>query len=594
MCGIVGYIGERQAQPILLNCLGHLEYRGYDSCGIAVSDGGIKVYKDAVRVAELEKTMPRFNGSLGIGHTRWATHGEPSRINAHPHGDCQNEMTVVHNGIINNFQPLKQKLSDEGHTFVSETDSEVIPHLIEKYYAGDLEKAVERALADIEGSYAIIVMGYGEQALIAARKDSPLIVALGDRENYIASDVPAILDYTSRVIYLEDGDIATVTAGGASFRNGGKAAKRTEHKVPWSVEEARKGGYEHYMLKEIHEQPKVIRDTLGSWLLNGEPFEDLKTMSENGTETLLILACGTSYHAALVGKYIVQELLGLPVRAELASEFNYYGRTLPQTMAIAITQSGETADVLLAIKKLKDVGCRVVAITNVNGSSVSRLADRIITTRAGPEISVAATKSFTAQLMVLYWLMMSYAKVDAKRQAELVLQLRQMASRVTQVLDNESQIAECAAFLADYDDAFYIGRGINYPVALEGALKLKEVSYIHAEGYAAGELKHGPFALLGRKKPVISIVSQDTTHQAMLTNIREVKARGSPLIALVAEGDDSTDSLADFVVTVPRVDPLFSPVVNTVALQLLAYHVAKKRGCPIDFPKNLAKSVTVE
>jgi len=593
MCGIVGYAGERQAQPILLNCLGHLEYRGYDSCGIAVSDGSIKVYKDAVRVAELKKTMPHFDGSLGIGHTRWATHGEPSRSNAHPHCDCQNEVTVVHNGIINNFQQLKKKLIEEGHTFVSETDSEVIPHLVEKYYAGDLEKAVEKALGDIEGSYAIIVMGYGENTLIAARKDSPLVIALGDRENYVASDVPAVLDYTSRVIYLEDGDIATVTPGGVSVRNGGRAAARAEHKVHWSVEEARKGGYEHYMLKEIHEQPKVIRDTLGNWLVNGEPLEDLKNMAEEGTETLLMLACGTSYHATLVAKYIVQELLGLPVRAELASEFNY-GRTLPEKLAIALTQSGETADVLLAIKKLKDVGCRVVAITNVNGSSVSRLADRTITTRAGPEISVAATKSFIAQLMVIYWLMMSYARVEPKRQAELMLGLRQMASRVTLVLDSEAEIAARASYLAQYNDVFFIGRGINYPVALEGALKLKEISYIHAEGFAAGELKHGPFALLGHQTPVIAIVAHDNTRQAMLTNIREVKARGSPLITLVSEGDDSTDSLADFVISVPKVDPLFSPVVNTVALQLLAYHIARKRGCPIDFPKNLAKSVTVE
>jgi len=594
MCGIVGYIGERQAQPILLNCLGHLEYRGYDSCGIAVSNSSIQVYKDAVRVAELKKAIPPFEGSLGIGHTRWATHGKPSRTNAHPHVGCQNEITVVHNGIINNFLPLKQKLIEEGHAFSSETDSEVIPHLIEKYYAGDLEKAVERALADVKGSYAIIVMGYGENALIAARKDSPLIIALGDHENYLASDVPAILDYSSRVIYLEDGDIATVTADNVSFRNGGKSAKRTEHKVHWSVEEARKSGYEHYMLKEIHEQPNVIRDTIGNWLLDGEPLEDLKRMSEGGMETLLILACGTSYHAAMVGKYIVQELLGLPVRAELASEFNYYGRILPETLAIAITQSGETADVLLAIKKLKDVGCRVVAITNVIGSRVSRLADRTIITRAGPEISVAATKSFIAQLMVIYWLMMHYARVEPKRQAELVLQLRQMASRVAQVLDKESEIAGLATYFAKYDDIFFIGRGINYPVALEGALKLKEISYIHAEGFAAGELKHGPFALLGPNKPVIGIVTNDATHQAMLTNIREVKARGSPLATLVSEGDDSTDTLADFVITVPQVDPLFSPVVNTVVLQLLAYHIARVRGCPIDFPKNLAKSVTVE
>jgi glucosamine--fructose-6-phosphate aminotransferase (isomerizing) len=594
MCGIVGYIGGKPAQPILINCLSHLEYRGYDSCGISVAADNIKTYKDAIRVAELKKVAPQFNGSVGIGHTRWATHGEPSRINAHPHVDCQNQVTVVHNGVINNYQALKRQLSDEGHTLVSETDTEVIPHLIEKYYDGDLEKAVERATRDIEGSYAIIVMGHDEHKLIAARKDSPLIIAPGDREYYVASDVPAILDYASRVIYLEDGDFATITTDRVSFKNNGKTVKRAEHKVLWTVAEARKAGYEHYMLKEIHEQPQVIRDTLGSWMADGEPIEDLETMRENGVEALLILACGTSYHAALVGKYIVEELLGVPVRAEIASEFNYYGRTLPQTMAIVITQSGETADVLMAIKRLKEVGCRVIAITNVNTSSVSRLADLTITTRAGPEISVAATKSFIAQLMVLYWLMMSYSKVEIKRLADLLFQLRQMANRVQQVLDDESVIVECAARLANYDNIFFIGRGINYPVALEGALKLKEISYIHAEGYAAGELKHGPFALLGRDTPVIAILTRDGTHQAMLTNIREVKARGSPLLALIEEGDDSVEGLADFVITVPRVNPLFSPVVNTVALQLLAYHVAKKRGCNIDFPRNLAKSVTVE
>ena len=594
MCGIVGYIGERRAQPILLDCLARLEYRGYDSCGISVSADGIKTYKDAIRVAELKKVAPQFNGLVGIGHTRWATHGEPSRANAHPHGDSQNQITVVHNGVINNYQSLRRQLSNEGHTFLSETDTEVIPHLIEKYYDGDLEKAVELATRDIEGSYAIIVMRYGESKLIAVRKDSPLIIAPGDREYYIASDVPAILDYTSRVIYLEDGDFVTITADRVSFKNNGRTVKRGEHKVLWTVEEARKTGYEHYLLKEIHEQSKVIRDTLGTWVINGESVEELEAMRENGTEALLILACGTSYHAAMIGKYIVEELLGVPVRAELASEFNYYGRTLPQRMAIVITQSGETADVLMSIKRLKEIGCRVIAITNVNTSSVSRIADRTITTRAGPEISVAATKSFTAQLMVLYWLMMSYSKVEAKKLSELVFQLRQMANRVQQVLDNESVIIECASRLVKYDNIFFTGRGINYPVALEGALKLKEISYIHAEGYAAGELKHGPFALLGKDAPVIAILTMDSTHQVMLTNIREIKARGSPLIALIEEGDDSIEGLADFVITVPRVNPLFSPVVNTITLQLLAYHIAKKRGCPIDFPRNLAKSVTVE
>ncbi len=593
MCGIVGYIGSKQAQPILLNCLGRLEYRGYDSCGIAISNPGIELCKDAIRVEALKKTAPRLSGQLGIGHTRWATHGQPSQANAHPHLDCTGNIAVVHNGVIINFQRLKQQLEDEGHNFISETDTEVISHLIEKYYEGDLEKAVESALSDIEGSYAIIVMTAGEPKLVIAKKDSPIIVGKGDRENFVASDVPAVLDYSNRVIYLEDGDIGVVTAESVSVKRQGTEVAVEEHKTSWTVEDAQKAGYEHFMLKEIHEQPKVIRDTLVSWV-SGEPAADLATMRDAGVETMLMLACGTSYHAALVGKHIVQELLRIPVRTEIASEFSYYGKTLARTMAIVITQSGETADTLKAIKRLKEVGCRVIAITNVVGSTASRIADQTILTRAGPEISVAATKSFTAQLMVLYWLMMSYSKIEARRLASLTMELRQLPSKVQQVLDNEYKIAECARYLSGYENAFFIGRGINFPVALEGALKLKEISYIHAEGYAAGELKHGPFALLGNEAPVIAIVTQDSTYDAMLTNIKEVKARGSPLIALAQEDDEAIEKVADLVITLPPVDALLSPVVNTVALQLLAYYAAKERGCPIDFPRNLAKSVTVE
>lgn len=594
MCGIVGYIGDKQAQPILLSSLSRLEYRGYDSYGIAVVADSIEVYKDVTRVGALGKAIPQFDGTAGIGHTRWATCGEPSQVNAHPHCDCAGNIAVVHNGVINNFQRLRQQLISEGHNFVSETDTEVIPHLIEKYYNGSLEKAVEAALRVVEGSYAIVVLMAGESKLVAARKDSPLIIGIGDRENFVASDVPAILDYTNRVIYLEEGDIGVVTKDNIKIRRDGTEVSRKEHKILWGIEEAQKGGYEHFMLKEIHEQPKVIRDTLGEYTPSAEPVVDLKRLRDEGIESMLILACGTSYHAALVGKYIVEELLRIPVRVEIASEFSYYGQTLARTGAIVITQSGETADTLKAVKRLKEVGCRVVAITNVVGSSASRIADQTIYTRAGPEISVAATKSFTAQLMVLYWLAMGYSKADARRLATMLLGLRQLPSKVQQVLDNEAIILEHAKYLSKYENVFFIGRGINFPVALEGALKLKEISYIHAEGYAAGELKHGPFALLGENTPVIAIVAQDNTYEVMLTNIKEVKARKSPLIALAEEGDEAIRELADFVITVPRVDAIFSPVVNTVALQLLAYYTAKERGCPIDFPRNLAKSVTVE
>ena len=594
MCGIVGYIGHKQVQPILLSSLERLEYRGYDSCGIAVSSRDIKIYKDAVRVKALMKAMPQLDGTIGIGHTRWATHGEPSQINAHPHLDCNGNIAVVHNGVINNYQRLKQQLASEGHKFTSETDTEVIPHLIEKYYDSNLEKAVEAALRDVEGSYAIIVLMVKEPQLVTARKDSPLIIGIGDKQNFIASDVPAILDYTDRVIYLEDGDIGVVTSDNIKVRRYGKRVDREEHKISWSVEDAQRGGYEHFMLKEIHEQPKVIRDTLVGWVSVTEPVVDLAMMRDTGIESMLILACGSSYHAALIGKYIVEELLSIPVRAELASEFNYFNQTLAKTGAIVITQSGETADMLKAVKRLKGVRCPVLAITNVVGSTTSRIANQTIYTRAGPEISVAATKSFIAQLMVLYWLMMSYSKIEARRLASMAMELRQMPSKVQQVLDNEDKILECARYLSGYEDVFFIGRGINFPVALEGALKLKEISYIHAEGHAAGELKHGPFALLGSDTPVIAIVAQDNTYEAMLTNIKEVKARGSPLIALVEEGDETIEEVADSVINVPRVDAIFSPVVNTIVLQLLAYYTAKLRGCPIDFPRNLAKSVTVE
>jgi len=594
MCGIIGYIGDKPAQPILLNCLRRLEYRGYDSCGIAVAAGSIGVYKDAVRVAELAKVAPRLNGTAGIGHTRWATHGEPSQVNAHPHLDCSGKIAVVHNGVINNFQRLKRELTAEGHSFVSETDTEVISHLIEKYYDGNLEKAVEAALSDIDGSYAIIVLVAGESKLVAARKDSPLIIGVSDRENFIASDVPAILDYTNRVIYLEEGDIGVVTKDNVKIRRYGAEVVGEEHKILWSVEDAQKGGYEHFMLKEIHEQPKVIRDTLGEYISAAETEVKLAMMTEANLEGMLIVACGTSYHAALVGKYIVEELVGIPVRSELACEFTYRHQIPAGTAAIVVTQSGETADTLKAMKRLKEGGCQVVAITNVVGSTASRIADQTVYTRAGPEISVAATKSFTAQLMVLYWLALSYSRVDIRQVDNLTMGLRQLPEKVQQVLDNEDKIRQYASYLSRYENVFFISRGINYPVALEGALKLKEISYIHAEGYAAGELKHGPFALLGANTPVIAIVAQDNTYETMLTNIKEVKARGSPLMALAEEGDEAIGELADSVITVPRVDAIFSPVVNTVALQLLAYYTAQQRGCPIDFPRNLAKSVTVE
>jgi glucosamine--fructose-6-phosphate aminotransferase (isomerizing) len=591
MCGIVGYTGDKQAQPIVLDCMRKLEYRGYDSCGIAVSSGGITLYKDAGRVEALVKILPHISGSTGIGHTRWATHGSPNKTNAHPHLDCSGKIAVVHNGVIMNYQKLKKALIDEGHKFRSETDTEVIPHLVEKYYRGDIVEAVEKTLSELEGSYAIIAMVDGDPRLVAARKDSPMVVGLGDRSNFIASDVPALLDYTNRVIYLDDGDLAVVSPGNVVIRRDGVVIKRDEQKVLWSVAEAQKGGYEHFMLKEIHEQPRVIRNTVGEYA--GKAAEQPVGLPSK-VSSVLFLACGTSLNAAMVGKYIFEEVLNIPAHVELASEFNYYRRTPDYSMAIAISQSGETADTLRAMKKIKPTGCYILGITNVVGSSASRVASQTLYTRAGPEISVASTKAFTAQLVVLYLLAATSPKLEVRHSTQLLAGLRQLPSKVQQILDETAPIIECADYLKSHGNVFFIGRGINLPVALEGALKLKETSYIHAEGLAAGEIKHHTLAVLNADTPVIAAIGHDDTYEAMLTSIKEIRARGVPVIALAEEGDEVVEELADRVISVPVVDSLFSPVVNTVVLQLLAYYTSKARGCPIDFPRNLAKSVTVE
>ena len=588
MCGITGYIGNKQAEPILLDCLSRLEYRGYDSCGIAVLDKKINVFKDKVRVGVLQGKSPHLNGSLGIAHTRWATHGPPTLLNAHPHMDCMGKFAVVHNGVITNYEKLKLQLIAEGHKFVSETDTEVIPHLIEKCYQGSVEKAVEAAIAMLEGSYAIIVLSEDASRLIAARKDSPLVIGFGDDEIFIASDVPAIINYSSKVIYLEDGDIAVATRGGVKIYQNGKETNREIQQVSWDKEDAQKAAYEHFMLKEIHEQPRVIRDTL----IENDLLTSRMTISKS-VEKLSIVACGTSYYAALIGEYLIQELLGIPTTVAVGSEFNHR-RTLYPDEAIMITQSGETADVLLAMKKMRSAGVNMLAITNVPGSTASRIANRTIYIKAGPEVSVAATKSFIAQLIALYQLVLFHPAIDGEIRDELAIDLKQMPDKVEKMFALEPQIIDCARYLSEHEDVFFVGRGINYPIALEGALKLKEISYIHAEGYAAGELKHGPLALLCDDVPVIAIVAQDANHSCMITSIKEMKARNSYIIALADESDDSLDNLANVVLKVPHCHSLLSPVMNTVPLQLLAYYTAKIRGCPIDFPRNLAKSVTVE
>ncbi|MCL0066109.1 glutamine--fructose-6-phosphate transaminase (isomerizing), partial [Dehalococcoidia bacterium] len=540
-----------------------------------------------------EKNLPCVHGTVGIGHTRWATHGEVSPTNAHPHLDCSGRIAVVHNGVIENFQSLRDALSGEGHHFRSDTDTEVIAHLIENYYRGDLEAAVVRALAELVGTYAVIVLAAGHEELVVARRESPLIIGVGDKEHFVASDVAAVLDYTGSVVYLEDDDIAVVSGESITINNNGDTVQRERQVIPWSVEEAQKGGYEHFMLKEIHEQPKAIENTLKGHISLIEPMVALDVVKDEGLEDILIVACGTSWHAALIGEYVIGKLCHLPVRIKVASEFNHYDMAMDKTWVWAITQSGETLDTLRAIKKARALGCPTLAITNVPGSSISRIADQVFYTRSGPEIGVAATKTFMTQLVALYLLALSFASLDMMASEGLIEGLRLLPSKVRQVLDEEKEIARHARELSSYDNVFFIGRGLNCPTAMEGALKLKEISYIHAEAYPAGELKHGPFALLGRNTPVIAIATRDDTYEPMLTSIKEIKARGPQVIALAEEGDEDIEQFVDAVIRLPQVDPLFSPFLNSVALQLLAYYTAKERGCPIDLPANLAKSVTV-
>ncbi len=592
MCGIVGYIGYRQAQPVLLDNLARLEYRGYDSCGIAIGGSEINIFKDNVRVKELAAKAPKIKGTIGIGHTRWATCGAPSKENAHPHSDCSGKVAVVHNGIIFNYEQIKEKLVGEGHDISTKTDSEALAHLIERNRKEGLGRAVQLALQEVDGSYAMIVLDENNNKLIAAKKDNPLVIGLGEREYFIASDVTALLDYTDRVIFLEDGDTAEIGKKDLNISNGGKAIKREEQKILWSVEDARKGGYEHFMIKEIHEQPQVLRNTLSSY---SKSTKKVDLLSKDKCQHILILACGTSYHAGMVGKYIMEELMRMPVKVEIASEFSGNSMVADNTLGIAISQSGETADVLKAVKTMKRMGHNVLAVTNVMGNTLSRLADDTIYTRAGPEICVASTKTFIAQLAVLYWLAISNARVNNNRSAGLRMAVSSLPDTIRRILSDKGDIKKVSKYLARYERIFYIGRGVNYPIALEGALKLKEISYIHAEGYAAGELKHGPFALLGPDTPVVALVAHDDKYAAMLNGIREIKARNSPVIAICAR-DDAADliQITDVMVDTPCENAIISPFYNCVLIQLLAYYAARERGCSIDYPKNLAKSVTVE
>lgn len=589
MCGIVGYVGKQRASDILFDCLGRLEYRGYDSCGIAVQGSDrLQVHKEAVRVADLKKRTPVFEGTAGIGHTRWATHGVPSDRNAHPHTDCRGKIAVVHNGVISNYIQLKTMLIAEGHEFSSDTDTEVIAHLIEKYYVDDLMLAVKKCIGFLDGSYALSIIAADEPGkVVVARYESPLVIGCAKGEKFIASDVPAILKYCQKAIYLENGDVGLITAEEVTIFNHGVQCDRKEHIIDWEWSDIDKCGYNHFMLKEIYEQPRVIAETI-----RDISKHNTSLFFNNSINKLTIVACGTSYHAGLIGAYMIEELLGIATRVALGSEFNHR-RVIYPDEAVAITQSGETADVLYAMRTLKSGGSKVMAITNVPGSTADRMADRTVFIKAGAEVSVAATKSFVGQLVALFQLLLAHPSLPQSTKTRLLAELELLPGKVSQLFNNEDQLMRIAKYISDYNSAFFIGRGINHPTALEGALKLKEVSYIHAEGYAAGELKHGPLALIQSGMPVIGVVIPDANWDSMLTSMREAKSRNAFIIAIADTEVEGLDDIADEIIRVPHTDTLLSPVINVVPMQLLAYYAAVARNCAIDFPRNLAKSVTV-
>ncbi len=597
MCGIIGYSGQRNALPILLDGLKRLEYRGYDSAGVAIVGSGLQIAKDKGFIAELEAQLPKLQGTTGLAHTRWATHGAPSKVNAHPHTDCTGKLALAHNGIIENYSALRETLEEEGHVFHTETDTESLAHLIEARYHGDLEQAVREALQEVRGSYAIAVVHADEpDRVVGARNESPLVVGLAPDETFLASDVPALLKYTDRVVYVMDKEMVVLTPQRAVLKDlSGKPVHREPQRITWNLEDAEKGGFEHFMIKEIHDTPKAIHETLLGRIAN---LEVDGFLAEDFSSVKLV-ACGTSYHAALVGKYIIEEIAKVPASAELASEYRYTQGAADRPLVILISQSGETADTLGAAREARRRGCRTLAISNVIGSTLSREVDKTIYTRAGVEIGVAATKTFVTQLIVLYLIALrmgldrgtlGYEEADALKD-----ELRSLPRAVLAVLDQEEAIRALAdSYGRDARDAFYLGRHVNYPVAMEGALKLKEISYVHAEAYAAGELKHGPLALITKDTPVVAIAVDDPTYEKMRSNIGEVDARGARILAVGTEGDRELPKFVDDIIRVPRMSWVFSPVPVSVSLMLFAYHVARLRDCPIDKPRNLAKSVTVE
>jgi len=614
MCGIVGYVGNKDVVPILIDGLKRLEYRGYDSAGIGVIENGrLELRRCVGKICNLENVLKEkpCKGSIALGHTRWATHGRPSEENAHPHTDCQDRLVVVHNGIIENYLTLKKGLVKEGHKFKSETDTEVLAHLVEKYLAKSRGKksilfALQRALKEVEGSYAVGVISVDDpEKIVCARKESPLVIGLGRKEYFIASDVPAILGYTRKVIYLDDGETAEVSTSGVEvYDKSGRKIKKKVFQISWDPVMAEKGGYKHFMLKEIHEQPRAIRDTFRGRMApdKGEVYlEEIGLSKEEirKIEKVYIVACGTSYHSALYGEFLFEELVRLPCEVDIGSEFRYRNPIINgNTLVLLISQSGETADTLAGLKEAKEKGGKTLAICNVLGSTATREADGVIYTRAGPEIGVASSKAFTAQLTALCLLAIYFGRIRGtlgkEKARNILMHLLRIPHQVEEVLENQEEIIACAQSYFKKIDFLFLGRHINYPIALEGALKLKEISYIHAEGYPAGEMKHGPIALIDENMPVLAIATNSKVYEKVVANIEEVKARDGIVIALATKNNKEIKKKAEYVFYLSETMEILSPIVNVVSLQLLAYHIAALRGCDVDQPRNLAKSVTVE
>ncbi|ASW42373.1 glutamine--fructose-6-phosphate transaminase (isomerizing) [Clostridium isatidis] len=608
MCGIVGYLGRNKASEILVEGLSKLEYRGYDSAGIAVLDEGkIDVNKCKGRLANLESKISNktVKGSLGIGHTRWATHGEPSDVNSHPHTNEAGTIAVVHNGIIENYIELREWLISEGYNFKSQTDTEVIPHLVDYYYNGDLLDAFIKATKKLSGSYAIGIICKDEpNKLIAVRKDSPLIVGVGEEESFIASDIPAILNHTRDIYLLEDNEFVIIDNNGIKILNSDKEEIKKEiFHVTWDANSAEKGGYDHFMLKEIHEQPKAVKDTLAGRITLGEKvkLDDVKISKEEleSINRVYIVACGTAYNAGVVGKSILEKTIKLPVETDIASEFRYREPIIDKnTLMIVLSQSGETADTLAAIRLAKENNARVLAITNVVGSSIAREADDVLYTWAGPEIAVASTKAYVTQIITLYIVALYIAEMKGTMTEEEINEIKEgllgLSDKIATIFKYEDEIKAIAESNKDKEDMYYLGRGLDYAVAMEGSLKTKEISYIHSEAYAAGELKHGTIALIEEGTPVIALATQENLFEKTVSNVREVSTRGAKVLGIAMEGHDTIEKVVDNVIYIPRVSPILAPVLSVVPLQLFSYHIAKARGCDIDKPRNLAKAVTVE